>query len=640
MIRTEILEQWTVEQSIDLYGIDNWGAGYFGVSEKGEVTVTPEGRQKTPPAPSASLVDIVSGLKDRGLKLPVLLRFPDIINSRITLLNESFARAIRDAGYHAPYRGVYPIKVNQQQQVIEQIVAFGRPFHHGLEAGSKAELIAVLAYMDDPEALIICNGYKDEEFVDLALYALKMGLKAMLVIELPGELPLILERAAQMGVRPRLGVRAKLSSRAGGHWNDSGGDRGLFGLNASQIIDIVDVLREKKMLDCLEVLHYHLGSQIHNIRHIRSGVCEAAHIYVSLAREGAKMGYLDIGGGLAVDYDGSHTNFANSSNYSVDEYAADIVEELMKVTDEAGVEHPTIISESGRALVAHHSVLIFNILGVTRFESHGLPEELPADIHESIKTLVEVGRGVTLKNIQESYHDAVYYRDEVRELFEHGMITLRERALAERYFRDIITRIAKEIKGHKYVPDDIENLDAALADIYHGNFSVFQSLPDVWAIEQIFPVMPLHRLNSCPTRQGTLSDITCDCDGKINRFVDLKDVSSTLRLHEYTGGDYYLGVFLTGAYQETLGDLHNLFGDTNVVGVRIGPNGEIQYQQECSGDTVADVLSYVEYNPQALIQRVRNTAERAVSSGLITAQERRDIMQAYVNGLQGYTYFE
>ena len=636
-MKVEALTRWTVDDSAELYGIRNWGAGYFDISEKGEVVVLPKGKGS---GTAISLMDIVSGLNARGMTMPVLLRFGDILASRVALLNNSFQKAMAEAGYRAPYRGVYPIKVNQQQQVVEEVVACGRPYHHGLEAGSKAELIAALAFIDDPEACVVCNGYKDEEFVDLALQALKMGIQTIIVLEMSSELELVLERAKQMNIRPRLGIRAKLSTRGGGHWTESGGDRSTFGLNASQMIDVVDTLRREGMLDCLQMVHYHVGSQILNIRSIREAVSEACRFYVDLVKEGAKMGILNVGGGLAVDYDGSKTNFASSSNYAIDEYAADIVETVMKICDEARVEHPTLISESGRATVAHHSVLLFNILDTSRFESHGPPESLPDDAPETLKQLMEVNSILTSKNVQECFNDAVYYRDEARSMHESGRMSLRHRALAERIFWHIATRIAQEIRGRKYVPDELTGLEMAISDVYYGNFSVFQSLPDAWAIEQLFPVMPIHRLCEAPTRQATISDITCDCDGKIDQFIDLHDVKPTLPVHELTNGEYYMGVFLVGAYQETLGDLHNLLGDTNVVSLRVGEQGQLEYTHEIDGDSVSDVLSYVEYNPQDMLDRVRKIAEQAVRSGRITAEDRRHIMDAYEAGLRGYTYFE
>ncbi len=638
-MKPEVLMRWTRENAVDLYGIRNWGLGYFDISETGEVVVRPGGPAG---AVTINLMDLIAGLKARGLNMPVLLRFADILSARIEQLYDSFGNAIRECGYKNQYRGVYPIKVNQQKQVVAEIVEFGRAHHHGLEAGSKAELMAAIAYTEDPEALIVCNGYKDEEYIDLALYALKMGLQTILVIEIPEELELVLNRAAQMGIPPRLGVRVKLSSRAGGHWDGSGGDRSMFGVNAAQLIAIIDRLRKENRLDCLQMLHFHLGSQVSNISRIRSALREACRFYVELAKEGAAMGLINIGGGLAVDYDGSHTNFASSRNYTDQEYAADVVETIMASANEAGLPHPMIVSESGRATVAYHSLLVFNILNVSRFEPHpnGNGVQAPDKYPKMINALIEVRNALSTKNLQECYHDAVDYRDEIRALFQVGALSLRERAFAENIFWDIICRIAAENRAHKYVPEELQGLEVAIADLYYANFSVFQSLPDSWAIDQLFPVMPIHRLCEMPPRQATIADITCDSDGKIDRFIDLHDVKATLPLHELKGEDYYLGVFLVGAYQETLGDLHNLLGDTNVLHVRVGKDGQVEYAHEISGDTVADVLTYVEYDPREMVGRVRTTAEQAVRDGRITAIERREIMSAYENGMRGYTYFE
>ena len=640
-MKPETLTRWTVDDSAELYGVRNWGTGYFDINEKGEVLVRPQGRNGGGNGHGGvSIREIISGLQERGISMPVLLRFSDILASRVACINNSFAKAIAEAGYQGSYRGVYPIKVNQQHQVIADVVEFGRPFHHGLEAGSKAELIAALAYLRDPEAYVVCNGYKDEEFVDLALHGTKMGLQTFIVLERASELALVLERAEKMRVKPNLGLRAKLAARGGGHWSESGGDRSMFGLNASQIIDVIDLLRDRGLLDCLRMLHYHVGSQIPNIRSVRAASAEACRFYVDLVAEGAAMGILNLGGGLAVDYDGSHTNYPSSSNYTMDEYAADIVETVMKMCAEAQVRHPIIVSESGRATVAHHSVLLFNVLDASRFESHGLPEQLPADAPEVIKRLMDASSDINGKNAQECYHDAVYYRDEARSMFEVGEISLRQRALAERIFWYIVCRVAQEIQGRKYIPDELAQLPAAIADVYYGNFSVFQSLPDVWAIEQLFPIMPVHRLNEAPTRQATISDITCDSDGKIDKFIDLHDVKEMLPVHELNDAEYYMGVFLVGAYQETLGDLHNLFGDTNVVSLVLGSNGVLEFAQEIDGDTVADVLTYVEHKPPTMLDRVRQMAEQAVRAGRITPEERREIVDAYENGLRGYTYFE
>lgn len=639
MMNSKTLVSWTIKDADELYGVSNWGSGYFKVSEKGELTVVLKNAEGRPV--SISLFDTVSELKDRGMELPILLRFGDLLDSRIALLNQTFNKAISDAGYRGEYRGIFPIKVNQQQQVVEEICAYGKRFHHGLEAGSKAELIIALAYMHDPDAYIICNGYKDEEFIDLALYGLKMGIQTILVLEMPGELSLVLERAEKIGVRPRIGIRMKLSSIGSGHWNESGGDRSVFGLNTAQAIDVIDSLKRVDMLDCLHLLHFHVGSQITNIRNIRSAVTEASRIYADMVKEGAPMGLLNVGGGLAVDYDGSHTNSMSSCNYSLDEYCADIVEAVMTVANESGIVHPTIISESGRAIVAYYSVLLFNILDVSRFESHGPPSELPDSVHEMIHNLMEVSKGLSRKKMQECFNDAVYYRDEIRSNFMHGNISLRERAIAEQVFWHIISWIAGEIATLKHVPEELKGLDTATADMYHANFSIFQSIPDSWAIEQLFPVLPIHRLNEPPCRKGIITDITCDCDGKLDRFIDVHDIRYALPLHGIKDNEeYVLGVFLVGAYQETLGDLHNLFGDTNIVSVKLDSRGEIEYTREIEGDSVADVLSYVEYDNRVMAGRFKTVAEQAVKRNRITSKERRTIVDAYQTGLRGYTYYE
>ncbi|PKM50717.1 MAG: arginine decarboxylase [Firmicutes bacterium HGW-Firmicutes-7] len=638
MNRIELLGRWTKEKSEELYGIKNWGADYFSISDKGEVLVNP---YKGNASAAVSIMDIISGVRERGLDMPVLLRFENLLDSQISYLNNSFNEAITKLNYKGQYRGVYPIKVNQQQQVIEEVTKFGQRYHHGLEVGSKAELVAALSLMKDKEACLICNGYKDEEFIDLGLYAVKMGFKCFFVIEIPGELDLILERSEALDIKPNIGVRIKLSAKAGGHWTESGGDRSIFGLNMSQVIEIVDTLKEKKMLDCLKLLHYHLGSQIPNIRDIRSAVLESARVYAELVKEGAPMGYLDLGGGLAIDYDGSNTNYTNSRNYSVEEYCMDIVEAVMSIMDTSDIPHPIIVTESGRALVAYYSILLFNVLDVAKFEEYKIPAELREDTPEQIRNLYDVNQALTLKNIQECYNDALYYRDEIRDMFKHGRINLRQRSFSEKIFWNIINRIAKEKHKLKFPPVELEDIECAIADIYYCNFSLFQSIPDSWAIDQLFPIMPVHRLLELPKRDAIIADITCDCDGKIDHFIDLHDVRNTLPLHELKNNEnYYLGVFLVGAYQETLGDLHNLFGDTNVVSVKINPDGNFDLVKEIHGDSVADVLTYVEFDPKDMRTSFRETAEEAIRQGLISARERRDIMSSYDNGLRGYTYYE
>jgi arginine decarboxylase len=634
----ETLERWTVENSADMYGIKNWGIDYFDISENGDVVYTPGAKFQNK---KISLMDIVSGIKARGLGMPVLLRISNILDSQITYLNECFNNAIANFGYQGQYRGVFPIKVNQQQQVVQEVTEFGKNFHVGLEAGSKAELLAAISFMKDPDACLICNGYKDEEFIDLGLYAVKMGYKCFFVIEMPNELDLILERSAKLGVKPLLGVRIKLAAKASGHWTESGGDRSIFGLNVTELVDLVDKLKTNNMLDSLRLLHYHVGSQIPNIRDIRSAVVEATRVYSGLVKEGAAMGYLDLGGGLAVDYDGSKTNYVNSRNYSVNEYCTDIIETVMGIANEHQVTHPTIITESGRATVAYYSVLLFNILDVSRFETKNIPNKLPEDAHEMTRNLHETLSKLTRKNMQESLNDAIYYRDQLRDIFNHGDITLRERSLGENIFWNIVSNVSKNIPHLKNIPSEFEGIEVSLADIYYGNFSVFQSLPDTWAIDQIFPLMPIHRLNEEPTRNAIIADITCDCDGKIDKFIDPHDVKHTIKLHEMKNGDeYYMGVFLVGAYQETLGDLHNLLGDTNVVTIRVNENGDYNFVDELEGDTVADVLSYVEYDIKGMKVRLRELAENAVQNGNITMNERAEVLKAFEDGLNGYTYFE
>ena len=638
MVRNRGLQQWNVEDAAELYGIRNWGAGYFSVSDAGEVIIHPSGPGK---GPAVSILEIIGGMRDRGYDMPVLLRVENILDSQITTLHECFRKSIKKLGYKGQYRGVFPIKVNQQQQVVEKIAQIGTRFHHGLEVGSKAELIAAVSQLRDNEACLICNGYKDEEFIDLGLHAIRMGFNCFFVIEMPGELDMILECSQRLNVKPNLGVRAKLSVKAGGHWSDSGGERSTFGLSPAQIVDVVDKLKEQGMLECFKLLHYHLGSQVPNIRDIRTAVMEGSRLYAGLVQEGAPMGYIDLGGGLAVDYDGSHTNFVSSRNYTLDEYCTDVVEAIMTTLDEQEVPHPHIVTESGRATVAYYSILLFNVLDVSVVDVGTLPEALPEDSPEAVVNLREVLLGLNLRNLQECYNDAIYYRDEIRQLFITGRVTLRQRTLAERFFWAITMRIAQEKNKLKQIPRDLADIDASLADIYYANFSVFQSLPDSWAIDQLFPIMPIHRLNEYPSRRGIVSDITCDSDGRIDHFIDPQGMKPTLELHTLRDGEeYYLGAFLVGAYQETLGDLHNLLGDTNVVSIRVNDDGTYEFVREIRGDSVADILAYVEYDPRRLLEDIRTMAEQAVRSGRITPAERFSVMQAYEDGLRGYTYFE
>ncbi|MFY9317005.1 MAG: biosynthetic arginine decarboxylase [Burkholderiales bacterium] len=630
--------EWSPAQSAELYGIRNWGAGYFDINDAGEVTVKvpADGAHAT-----VSLMEIIKGMQQRGLQMPVLLRMDNLLEAQIQLLNETFGKAIQTAGYQAEYRGVFPIKVNQQCSVIEEMARVGAKYGHGLEAGSKAELLIALAHLEPETGYIICNGYKDEEFMDLALQSLRLGFRCIVVVETPTELPIILEASKRLGVRPMLGVRVKLAAKVEGHWNESSGDRSIFGLTTAQIVELIDDLRTHEMLDCLQLLHYHLGSQIPNIRDIRGGVQEACRYYVALKQEGAALGYLDLGGGLGVDYDGSQTNSNYSKNYTLDEYCTDVIETIMSTLGPAGVPHPVIVTESGRATVAYSSILLFNILDVTSYEPGEAAPAVPDDEHELVKNLREVLNNITLKNSKEAFNDAGYYREEIRELFRRGQIALRSLSRAESIYLHIVWAIIALLQKARRVPAGFEGLEESLADIYYGNFSVFQSLPDVWAIEQVFPIIPVHRHNEAPTRRAILADITCDSDGKIDKFIESSGLKHTLPVHTWIENqEYYFGVFLVGAYQETLGDLHNLMGDTNVASVRVHADGSFEFVREMSGDSIADVLSYVEYQPQRLLEQLRRTAELAVKKERITLAQRQELLESFNASLRGYTYYE
>ncbi|MDE1463900.1 biosynthetic arginine decarboxylase [Spartinivicinus poritis] len=637
---TRNTSEWTVQDSAQLYGTSHWGAGYFDVSDNGDAVVTVDfngsGKQVSVP-----IIDIVKGMQERGLEMPAVLRIENLLDHRIKQLNEAFARAIKECGYRNHYRGVFPIKVNQQCHVIEEIATFGGSFHHGLEAGSKAELIIALSQLKDHDSFIVCNGYKDAEFIELGLYAKQMGIRTFFVVETPAELPIIIKQSQALGIEPLIGVRIRLSVAVEGHWEQDSGDRSIFGLSTAALLDIVEQLKAANMLHCLQLLHCHIGSQIPNIRNIRSGVLEACRYYSGLVAEGAPMGFLDMGGGLAVDYEGSCSNSTHSMNYQLDEYCVDIVETIRENLDPLNIEHPVIITESGRATVAYSSMLLFNILDVRDHKPTNLPESLPENSHEQLQNLWYVKDNVQVKKLQESYNDCLYYRDEVRELFRRGQINLRERALAENIALAIFEEIALLLPQVERFPSELENLPTLLSDIYYGNFSLFQSLPDIWAIDQTFPIMPIHRLDEEPTREAILADITCDCDGKIDQFTTPDGVRSTLPLHPLRANEeYYLGVFLVGAYQETLGDLHNLFGDTNVVSVRVNLDGSYSFVREFHGDSIADVLSYVEYDPKSMQEQLRRNAEAAVREGKITVTMRQQILKAFRESLQGYTYFE
>lgn len=641
-----MLSEWSLARASDLYRIPQWGEGYFNLSEAGEVTVGadfPSGRVEVP------LMEIVRYLRQRHLEAPALVRIENLLDDRITRLNEAFKAAMAQLHYRGRYRGVFPIKVNQNPQVIEEVVAFGAPYGHGLEAGSKAELLIALAALSQagratqggPQALLICNGYKDRAFFSLALLAQKLGYPCFLVVETPAELPILLACAAELGMRPRLGVRLKLATRVGGLWNETSGDRSLFGLSTHQLMDLVEELRARGMLDCLELVHCHLGSQIPNIRDIRRGVIEVCRYYVDLIGEGAPLGYLDLGGGLAVDYEGGRANRPHSRNYSLDEYCTDLVEGVMTVLDPAGVPHPILITESGRATVAYASLLVVNILDQTRFEPASLPDSLDAGEHPLLHSLWRVEEGLSAPNLQEAYNDAHHYLEEIRDLFRRGQLRLRSMALAESLFLRIIWHIASELEAGVPAPPELAGLRDQITDIYYANFSIFQSLPDAWAIGQIFPVVPLARHGEPPLRQAVIADLTCDSDGRIDRFLDPSGTRRALPVHPTRPGeDYYLGIFLIGAYQETLGDLHNLMGDSHVASVRIKPEGGFDLVKEIPGDTIAKVLGYLGYDTQELFRGLRDRAEAARQAGLISNQDLRRVLDTFAASLEGYTYLE
>lgn len=632
------LTSWDAEQSAKLYGVRDWGADYFDVSADGDAVVSVQFGDKTVQVP---LIQIVKGMQERGLEMPAVLRIDNLLDQRIQQINDAFALAIEQAQYQNHYRGVFPIKVNQQCHVIEEIADFGRQYHHGLEAGSKAELIIALSQLQDHNSLIICNGYKDAEFIDLGLYARQMGIPCFFVLETLTELTIILERSKALGIEPLIGVRIRLSSMVEGHWNEDSGDRSIFGLSTNSLLEVVKQLKQADMLHCLQLLHSHLGSQIPNIRNIRSGVLEACRFYIGLIEEGAPMGYIDLGGGLAVDYEGTRTNSTHSMNYGLDEYCYNIIETLQECLDPLDIAHPVIVSESGRALVAYSSMLLFNVLDVRDHKPGEIPSELAEDSSDQIVNLFEVLNNITPTNLQECYNDALYYRDETRELFHRGQASLRDRALAENISLAILEKITELLPQAKRISHELEALPELLSDIYYGNFSLFQSLPDIWAIDQLFPIMPIHRLNEAPTRNAVLADMTCDCDGKIDSFSLQDGIQKTLPLHPLRDNEeYYLGVFLVGAYQETLGDLHNLFGDTNVVSVHINEDGSFDFVREFHGDSIADVLSYVEYDPKTMQEQFRRIAEQAVREGKISVAMRQQVLLAFRESLQGYTFFE
>lgn len=632
--KPDSMRKWSVRDSLELYNVRNWGFPFFGINDSGNLCVHPQGIGTA----TVDLKQMVDELRRRGIQLPMLIRFSDILRARVEALNEAFRKAIADCDYKGKYLGVYPIKVNQQRQVVEEIVAYGEPYQFGLEAGSKPELLAALAMLESSDPLVICNGYKDEEYIEMALLGTKIGKHVIIVVEKFSELPLIVSLAQRMNVVPHVGVRAKLTSRGSGKWESSGGDRSKFGLTVAELIEAIDFLRANDMLDCLELLHFHLGSQITNIRSLRDGLEEACRVFVEMVKLGAPLRLFDVGGGLAVDYDGSQSNFASSTNYTMQEYANDVVATVLDTCDAAEVPHPIIVSESGRAITAHHSVLVFDVLGTSTFHDTKVPETIPDEKPAPFHNLLEVHRSISRKNFQESYHDALHYRDECMSLFRHGYLSLQDRAQVENIFWACAQKILRIVRELEYVPDDLEGIERTMADTYFCNFSCFQSLPDFWAVQQLFPILPIHRLNEEPTRRGILADITCDSDGKIDQFIDLRDVKDTLALHPVNGDDYILGVFICGAYQEILGDMHNLFGDTNTVHIRLTPGGGYEVVHVVKGNTIEEVLEFVQYNASSLTSKLRRTVEAAVRAGTISLEESGHFIHKYEHGMEGYTY--
>ena len=626
---------WTTQKSAELYQINGWGKPYFRINDQGRVFVTPDPEE---PEWGIDMLTLTEDLEARGLDLPLLIRFSDVLEDRIRRLNHAFEKACKEYEYDGVFRGVFPVKVNQQRHLIDEVVKHGAPWRYGLEAGSKPELLIALAATQEEGGFIICNGYKDRAYIETALLAQSLDKTVIVVLERIEELDIALTAAEKTGYRPALGVRAKLSARGVGRWKSSAGERAKFGLTAAEMVEVVDRLAERDMLDCLQLLHFHIGSQISSIVPIKNAMREASNIYVELAKMGAKMGYLDVGGGLAVDYDGSKTDFHASMNYDEQEYATDIVSEVKEACDKHGIVVPTLVSESGRAISAHQSVLVFEVLGVNEVSFPGPPEDPGPQGHRVLQELFETWEGILPKNLQESYHDAMQGKEEADSLFKFGYLSLRQRAQAERLYWHCLQKIMSLTGRLRRVPEEIQDLQDVMSSIYYCNFSIFQSAPDVWAIDQLFPIMPIHRLDEEPTERATIADLTCDSDGKIDRFIDVEDVKHTLEVHAIRPGErYFMAMFLNGAYQEILGDLHNLFGDTNAVHVKIEEDG-YEVSAVVKGDSVAEVLGYVEYDPIEMVDRVGRQAERARRQGRLTPQQVRMLLSHYEDSLRGYTY--
>lgn len=633
------VKAWTTRDSAELYNIAGWGNGYFEVSDEGTVRLTEEVTGGGP----VDIKKVVDDLVRRGLSLPLLLRFSDILNRRVSEIHQAFTQKMTEYGYGGRYQLVMPIKVNQQRHVVEELIGFGEAHGVGLEAGSKPELLVAIALMQRRDGIIVCNGYKDPAYIETALLAQRLGIRTLIIVDRFQELALIIEASQRLGLEPNIGVRCKLSSKGSGKWAESGGDRSKFGLTAGELVTAVELLKESKMLDRLVCLHFHIGSQITAIRAVKDALSEATRIFIDLYQMGAPLSYVDVGGGLAVDYDGSRTNFHASKNYSLDEYAADIVYAIGSALDELEIPHPTIISESGRALVAHHTVLVFDVLGHTEESVEPAPPPVPngdgEGEHYLLEELREVASTVSRKNYQEAYHDALQLKEDALSMYRHGILDLRDRATVEALFWQTARRIWRIVRELDYVPEDLEPLERQLADTYFCNFSLFQSVPDSWAVKALFPIMPIHRLREEPTRRAILADLTCDSDGKVDQFIGLHDVKTSLELHRFSANEpYLLGIFLVGAYQEVLGDLHNLFGDVNAVHITYDSSTGYAVKHVVEGDTVRDVLSYVSYDQRHIMTKLRESIERALTAGTMTFEQSAALVKHFEAGLAAYTY--
>lgn len=630
------MKKWTIEDSNELYNMSGWGTSYFGINEKGDVYVTPC-KDDT----QIDLHDVMDELSLRDITPPVLLRFPDILDNRIEKTWSCFKKASDEYGFTGENFIIYPIKVNQMQPVVEEIISHGRKFNLGLEAGSKPELHAVIAVQCQSDSLIICNGYKDQSYIELALLAQKMGKRIFIVVEKLNELEIIAKAAKKLNVRPNLGIRIKLASSGSGKWEESGGDASKFGLTSSELLKALEILEKKEMKDCLRLIHFHIGSQITKIRRIQTALREASQFYIQLHKMGYNVDFVDCGGGLGVDYDGTRSpNSESSVNYSIQEYVNDCIYTFVEAANRNGIQHPNIITESGRSLSAHHSVLVIDVL-----ETASLPEmddefEPGEASHPLVKDLYDIWDNLNPRTMLEDWHDAEQIRDEALDLFSHGIVDLQTRAEIERMYWSVCREINSLAKSLKHTPEELKNLDKILSDKYFCNFSLFQSLPDAWAVDQLFPIVPLQRLNERPTRSATLQDITCDSDGKITNFVTNRNISHILPVHTLRKNEpYYLGVFLVGAYQEILGDMHNLFGDTNAAHITV-KDGRYHIDQIFDGETVEEVLNYVQYNPKKLVRQLEVWVTKSVKQGKISLEEGKEFLSNYRSGLYGYTYLE